>query len=119
MIWVVNPGSGSWIRILDPDPDFLPIPDPRSRGSKRHWIPDPDPQHCSEYATDYHIWELVCQKMDMVLMLQRTSCLRSSTTAASLPNLLPIGVPLFRNVDLLEMLTLQKSKKYPLSDNKI
>ncbi len=32
MIRVVHPGS--WIRILDPDPDFLPIPDPGSRGQK-------------------------------------------------------------------------------------
>jgi SpoVK/Ycf46/Vps4 family AAA+-type ATPase len=29
--------------IPDPDPVFLPIPDP---GTKRHRIPDPDPQHC-------------------------------------------------------------------------
>ncbi len=30
-------------RILDPNADFLPIPDPGSwiQGSKRHWIPDP------------------------------------------------------------------------------
>jgi hypothetical protein len=30
------------------DPDFLPIPDPGSwiMGSKRHQIPNPDPQHC-------------------------------------------------------------------------
>ncbi len=28
----------------DPDPDFLPIPDPGSRGQ----IPDPDPQHCDK-----------------------------------------------------------------------
>ncbi len=27
--------------IPDPDADFLPIPDPGSRGSKRHRIPDP------------------------------------------------------------------------------
>jgi hypothetical protein len=25
---------------------FIPDPDPGSRGSKRHRIPDPDPQHC-------------------------------------------------------------------------
>ncbi len=39
MIRVVHPGSG----ILDPDADFLPIPDPGSQiqGSKRHRIPDP------------------------------------------------------------------------------
>jgi hypothetical protein len=30
MIQVVHPGSVSRIRILDPDPDFLPIPDPGS-----------------------------------------------------------------------------------------
>ncbi len=36
MIWVVN--SESW--------SILPIPDPGSRGQKRHRIPDPDPQHC-------------------------------------------------------------------------
>jgi hypothetical protein len=30
----------------DPDLDFLTNPDPGSRGSKRHCIPDPDPQHC-------------------------------------------------------------------------
>jgi hypothetical protein len=42
-----DPGCSS--RIPDPDPDFLPIPDPGSRiqGSKRHRIPDPDPQHCT------------------------------------------------------------------------
>jgi hypothetical protein len=40
--------SGLLIRDLDPDPDFLTIPDPGSRGQKdtRSRIPDPDPQHC-------------------------------------------------------------------------
>jgi hypothetical protein len=32
--------------IPDPDPEFLPIPDPGSRGLERHRIPDPDSQHC-------------------------------------------------------------------------
>jgi hypothetical protein len=34
--------------IPDPDPYFLPIPDPGSRGQKGTGfrIPDPDPQHC-------------------------------------------------------------------------
>ncbi len=32
--------------LSSPDLNFLPIPDPRSRGLLRHWIPDPDPQHC-------------------------------------------------------------------------
>ncbi len=43
MIRVVHAGS----RILDQDPDFLPIPDPGSRGQKDtgSLIPDPDPQH--------------------------------------------------------------------------
>jgi hypothetical protein len=45
MIRVVHPGS----RIQDPHPDFLPIPGPvtgsRIQRSKRHRIPDPDPQH--------------------------------------------------------------------------
>ncbi len=36
-----DPGCSSRIRILI----FLPIPDPGSRGSKSHRIPDPDPQH--------------------------------------------------------------------------
>ncbi len=38
-------------RIPDPDPDFLPIPDPGSwiQASKRHRIPDRDPQHCIIY----------------------------------------------------------------------
>jgi hypothetical protein len=36
MIPVVYPGSGF----------FLPIPDPGSRGQKRHRIPDLDPQNC-------------------------------------------------------------------------
>jgi hypothetical protein len=40
MIRVVNPGSGF---------HFLPILDPRIQGSKRHRIPDPDPQHCPYY----------------------------------------------------------------------
>jgi hypothetical protein len=40
-IWVWDPGS----EIRDPE---KPVPDPRFRiqGSKRHRIPDPDPQHC-------------------------------------------------------------------------
>ncbi len=44
MIWVVHPGS----RIPDPDADFLPIPDPGSRGQKgtqpgsRIWIRNTD-----------------------------------------------------------------------------
>jgi hypothetical protein len=29
-----DPGCSSQIRIPDPDPDFLPIPDPGSRGQK-------------------------------------------------------------------------------------
>jgi hypothetical protein len=37
-----DPGCSSWIRIPDPNPDFLPIPDP---GSKRHRIPDLDSQN--------------------------------------------------------------------------
>jgi hypothetical protein len=37
--------------IPDPDLGFLPIPDPVS---KRHRIPDPDPQHCPRYIiTDF------------------------------------------------------------------
>jgi hypothetical protein len=39
MIRVVRPGSVIRIRITDPDPDFIPIPDPVSR------IPVPDLQH--------------------------------------------------------------------------
>jgi hypothetical protein len=44
-IWVWDPGSG--IR-------KKPIPDSGSRiqGSKRHWIPDPDLQHCLEGVCD-------------------------------------------------------------------
>ncbi len=40
-------GSGSGIRDLESGIRKKPIPDPRSRiqGSKRHRIPDPDPQH--------------------------------------------------------------------------
>ncbi len=37
----------SGLFIPDPDPDFLPIPNPGSGWSKRHRIPDPDPQHWS------------------------------------------------------------------------
>ncbi len=121
--WIPDPNSfhpGSRIRIKeikyfglfipDPDPDFLPIPDPGSRGQKgtgsRIRI-----YNTAQNATDYHILGVEGQKIYMVYVAQRTSCLRSSTTAASLPNLLPIGAPLFRNVDLLEMFRFQKSKK--------
>jgi hypothetical protein len=44
-----DPGCSSRIRILELDPDFLPIPYPGSRGQKRHRIPDPDPQHWSAH----------------------------------------------------------------------
>ncbi len=45
-IWVWDPGSE--IRDLRSGIQKKPIPDPGSRvqGSKRHRIPDPDPQHC-------------------------------------------------------------------------
>jgi hypothetical protein len=43
-----DPGCSSRIRISDPDPYFFTHPG--SRGSKRHRIPNPDPQHC--------IWDL-------------------------------------------------------------
>jgi hypothetical protein len=41
-----DPGCSSRIRIPDPDPDFLTIPEAGSRGLKRHR--NPDPQHCSK-----------------------------------------------------------------------
>jgi hypothetical protein len=34
--------AGSIQVLFIPDPDFLPMPDPGSRGHKRHRIPDPD-----------------------------------------------------------------------------
>ncbi len=39
MLRSVSAGS---IQVFIPDPDFLPMPDPGSRGHKRHRIPDPD-----------------------------------------------------------------------------
>jgi hypothetical protein len=40
--WLHDSGLSSWIRMPYPDPDFLPIPDPGSRGQKatgsRMWI---------------------------------------------------------------------------------
>ncbi len=39
MIRDAHPGSGSW---------FFTLPGSRIQGSKRHRIPDPDPQHCFE-----------------------------------------------------------------------
>ena len=39
---------GCSFRIPDPDADFLPS---RIQGSKRHTIPDPDPQHWYDYVT--------------------------------------------------------------------
>jgi hypothetical protein len=43
-----DPCCLSRIRLPDPDPDFLHIPDPGSRGQKGTGsrIQDPDPQHC-------------------------------------------------------------------------
>jgi len=55
--WFLNsrkydPGCSSRFRISDPEPDFLPIPDPGSRGQeKRHRIPDP--QHCCKFREKY------------------------------------------------------------------
>ncbi len=40
-LFIPDPDCSSRIRI--PDPDFYLY---RILGSKRHWIPDPDPQHC-------------------------------------------------------------------------
>jgi hypothetical protein len=41
-------GCSSRIGILDPNPDFLPIPDPGIKKTPDHGsgILDPDPQHC-------------------------------------------------------------------------
>ncbi len=46
--------SGFSSRIPDSDPDFLPIPDPGSRGQKGTGsrIPDPDLQHCILHIAD-------------------------------------------------------------------
>ncbi len=54
---MVSKLSEIWSRLFIPypDPDFLPILDPGfkgqkrpcTQGSKRHRIPDPDPQHCN------------------------------------------------------------------------
>jgi hypothetical protein len=46
-----DPGYSSRIWITDPDPDFLPIPDPEF---KKHRIPDPDPQHYLPYSIPTH-----------------------------------------------------------------
>jgi hypothetical protein len=70
--WFLNskkyyPGCSS--RIPDPDADFLPSrirmlnfshPGSRIQGSKRHPIPDPDPQHCRNENSIYVFlfWEL-------------------------------------------------------------
>jgi hypothetical protein len=50
----------SGLFIPDPDPDFLPS---RIQGSKRHRIPDPDPQH----------WILYCRSGSACLMILETS----------------------------------------------
>jgi hypothetical protein len=65
-----DPGCSS--RIPDPDADFLSIPDPRSRiqRSKRHRIPDPDPQH----------WILWIYEKDSVLDFAMTGDERSFET---------------------------------------
>jgi hypothetical protein len=51
---------GFGLFIPDPDPDFLPIPDPGSRGQKGTGsrIQDPDPQH----------WNNGKQKAGMLIM---------------------------------------------------
>jgi hypothetical protein len=54
-------------RILAPDADFLPIPDPGSRGQKgtQSQIPDPDPQHLRKMRQ----WALGNKKKMQVCLL--------------------------------------------------
>ncbi len=49
---VVSKLSEIWSGMLIPNPDFLPIPDPGSRGQKDTGsrISDPDPQHCFSHS---------------------------------------------------------------------
>jgi hypothetical protein len=54
MIRVVHPGSGCWLSTL---------PGSRIQGSKRHRIPDPDPQHCVySWFADLCSHELIPEK---------------------------------------------------------
>ncbi len=48
MLRSVSAGS---IQVFIPDPDFLPMPDPGSRGQKRHRIPDPDVSTTPRWCT--------------------------------------------------------------------
>ncbi len=60
-IWVWDPGSETRKKL---------IPDPGSRiqGSKRHRIPDPDPQHCLE--------QNVLARNETILLGTKYSCLQ-------------------------------------------
>jgi hypothetical protein len=48
--------------IPDPDLDYFPIPDPRSRGQKDTGIPDPDPQHCRYLVKNKQIQPITYKK---------------------------------------------------------
>ncbi len=76
--------KGCSSRIPDPDADFLPIADPGSRGqkgtesriqgSKRHRIPDPDPQHCRKFKKLTLVRSLTAA-FSVQISLQNNSCL--------------------------------------------
>jgi hypothetical protein len=81
MIRVVPPGSP------DQEPDFLPIPDPGSwiQESKRHRIPDLDPQHSSVSfsflcRSPYSKEELYFNKCHIVLQFKRRMGAYESST---------------------------------------
>jgi hypothetical protein len=65
MIWVVHPGPQ--IRMLT----FYPS---RLQGSKRHRIPDPDPQHCRKYKKLTLVRSLTAA-FSVQISLQNNSCL--------------------------------------------
>ncbi len=66
---------GCSFRIPDPDTDFLPIPDPgyHIQGWKKHWIPDPDPQHWLKCASSSILENKAAQELEIMQLHKASS----------------------------------------------
>ncbi len=59
---------GLWSEIRDPEKTYSGWSRIRVQGSKRHWVPDPDPQHCLPVCFS---WRFSCRNLAVIIEWNR------------------------------------------------